>query len=332
MTAATGGPAPEGVAVRAGAEAGAGPGHVQAIALAALVTFLWSTSWVLIKFGLQDLDLAPLSFAGLRYALAAAVLLPLAWPGLVRAAPRSDGRGWLLRAAVLGVLLYAVAQGAQFAALDRLPAATVGLILASTPVVVALLSLRDADEGATRIQAVGVAVLAAGVVLYFGVAPVAASAVPALGIAAVGMVATALGARLGRELARDAIDAFGGALGLTAVTMGIGASVLLTAGVLLEGVPRLDAGAWMVLGWLALVNTAFAFTVWNHTMRRLTAVESSVLNDLMLIQIALLAWFFLDETLDAPRIAGLLLALGGVLLVQLGPILKAYRGRAAGRG
>jgi drug/metabolite transporter (DMT)-like permease len=46
-----------------------------AIAQALLVTFLWSTSWVLIKVGLSDLELPPLSFAGLRYLLAALILL-----------------------------------------------------------------------------------------------------------------------------------------------------------------------------------------------------------------------------------------------------------------
>ena len=44
-----------------------------------LVTFLWATSWILIKVGLNDLDLQPVSFAGLRYALAAAILAPLGW-------------------------------------------------------------------------------------------------------------------------------------------------------------------------------------------------------------------------------------------------------------
>jgi drug/metabolite transporter (DMT)-like permease len=66
-----------------------------------------------------------------------------------------------------------------------------------------------------------------------------------------------------------------------------------------------------------LVNTAFAFTLWNHTLKVLTAVESSVLNNTMLVQIALLAWLFLDESLDARQLAGLALATAGVLLVQL---------------
>ena len=49
--------------------------HALAVLQALFVTFLWSTSWVLIKIGLDDLDLKPLSFAGLRYALAALILL-----------------------------------------------------------------------------------------------------------------------------------------------------------------------------------------------------------------------------------------------------------------
>jgi len=34
---------------------------------ALFVTFLWSSSWVLIKFGLEEIP--PLTFAGLRYGL-----------------------------------------------------------------------------------------------------------------------------------------------------------------------------------------------------------------------------------------------------------------------
>ena len=41
---------------------------------ALFVTFLWSTSWVLIKIGLQDIP--ALTFAGLRYGLAFLCLLP----------------------------------------------------------------------------------------------------------------------------------------------------------------------------------------------------------------------------------------------------------------
>ena len=49
--------------------------HRKSVWLALLVTFLWSTSWVLIKFGLKGVP--PLTFAGLRYTLASLCLAPL---------------------------------------------------------------------------------------------------------------------------------------------------------------------------------------------------------------------------------------------------------------
>ena len=52
-------------------------------------------------------------------------------------------------------------------------------------------------------------------------------------------------------------------------------------------------------------------------MRTLTAVESSVINNTMLPQIAILAWVFLGESLDARQILGLLLVAVGTLIVQV---------------
>ena len=66
-----------------------------------------------------------------------------------------------------------------------------------------------------------------------------------------------------------------------------------------------------------MVNTALAFTLWNLTLRELSAVESSIINSTMLIQIAILAWIFLGERITWQEGAGLLLAGAGVLLVQL---------------
>ncbi|HUG49296.1 MAG TPA: DMT family transporter, partial [Candidatus Limnocylindria bacterium] len=92
---------------------------------------------------------------------------------------------------------------------------------------------------------------------------------------------------------------------------------------LLEGLPPLTGEAWLIIGWLAVVNTALAFTLWNQSLRTLTAVESSVINNLMLVQIAVLAWVILGETLSAVEIAGLALALAGILAVQLAPRWRA---------
>ena len=104
---------------------------------------------------------------------------------------------------------------------------------------------------------------------------------------------------------------------VTLVSMGFGASILLVVGLFLGSVPSLSWQNWMVILWLALINTAFAFTLWNQTLRILTAVESSVLNSTMLVQIPVLAIIFLGETLTIKGWIGLLIAGCGILLVQL---------------
>ena len=70
---------------------------------------------------------------------------------------------------------------------------------------------------------------------------------------------------------------------------------------------------------LAAVNSAFAYTLWNHTLRTLTAVESSIINNTMLFQIALLALVFLGERLTGRGVMGMVLAGLGTLIVQLRP-------------
>lgn len=99
--------------------------------------------------------------------------------------------------------------------------------------------------------------------------------------------------------------------------MGIGSLILLVVGATIQGFGQLGLRQWLIIGWLAIVNTAFAFTLWNNTLRTLTAVESSIINNMMLPQIAILAWLFLDEPLSSRQVIGLILVGAGMLIVQL---------------
>jgi len=99
--------------------------------------------------------------------------------------------------------------------------------------------------------------------------------------------------------------------------MGIGSVILLVTGIATQGLPMLSTTNWLIVGWLALANTAFAFTLWNHTLRTLSAMESSIINNTMLIQIPILAWLFLGEFVTGKEILALMIAGMGILLVQL---------------
>jgi len=141
-------------------------GHVRAVLQAVLVTVLWSSSWVLIKEGLNDIP--PLTFAGLRYVLAAAFLIPIAIHRSGLAAVRQITQhdwGYL---AIFGIVQYTLTQGAQFLSLAYLPATTASLLLAFTPALVALLGIVILQEQLTRIQWAGVIFFLAGALIYFG--------------------------------------------------------------------------------------------------------------------------------------------------------------------
>jgi drug/metabolite transporter (DMT)-like permease len=104
---------------------------------------------------------------------------------------------------------------------------------------------------------------------------------------------------------------------ITVISMGIGGIVLLIAGLLIQGLPSLSLSNWAIIIWLAVVNSAFAFTLYNHTLRTLSAMESSLINNTMMIQIPVLAWLFLNETPTGAEILGMILAGIGIVIVQL---------------
>jgi len=286
--------------------------HTRAVLQALFVTFLCSTSWVFIKLGLDEIP--ALTFAGLRYGLAFLLLLPLLFRAEVRRAiARLSGRQWALLVA-LGVVMYAVTQGAQFLALERLPAQTTSLLLSFSPVMVALLGVALLGERPAPLQGVGVLLFLVGALVFLYPASFPAGQVVGMVIAALGLLANAFAAVLGRYVNRSAAIP---ATAVTLISMGVGAVLLLAAGVGTQGLPVLSLRGWGIVAWLAVVNTAFAFTLWNVTLRRLTAMESSIVNNTMLIQIAMLAWVFLGESLGVRQVVGLALATVGTLVVQL---------------
>jgi drug/metabolite transporter (DMT)-like permease len=288
------------------------PSHLKSILLALFVTVLWSSSWVLVKLGLQDVP--PLTFAGLRYVWAFLLLLPATLLSPRRRCELRDmrRRDWL-RLALLGLIFYTAAQGLLFVALVYLHATTLSLLLNFTSVVVAVLGIVWLSETPTVLQWAGVFVFLLGAVIYFY--PLSVDE-PAVGLIVGGfvVVANAVSSLLGREINRTRSL---NPMTVTLVSMGVGSITLLALGILLQGLPRLDLRSWAIIGWLAVVNSALAFTLWNTTQRSLTATESSVINNTMLIQIAFLAWIFLDERLSVQEIGGLALAALGILFVQL---------------
>lgn len=292
--------------------ADSGRRHLVPRVQAVFVTFLWATSWVLIKVGLKDIP--AVSFAGLRYALAFLLLASVLLASPTRRAElRKLGTHDWLHLSLLGVVFYALTQGAQFVALASLPAVTLSLILSFSPAVVALLGATLLGEPLTHRQWVGTGLFMIGATIYFLPLKLSLQGM-GLAVAVVGLLANSGASLLGRAVNRRG-DL--GPLLVTVVSMGVGSLLLLVVGFISEGVPQLGLAAWGIVLWLAVVNTALAFTIWNHTLRTLTAIESTLINNTMLIQIAILAWIFLGEPITPREGVGLIVAVLGVVVVQL---------------
>ncbi len=215
---------------------------------------------------------------------------------------------------LLGIIFYTFTQGTQFLGLSLLPSVTVSLMLNFTPIIVAILGIVLLSEKPTHLQWFGITLFIVGIVTYFF--PISLIDNQALGllVMAIGVIANSISAILGRDINRNKNIS---PLVVTFISMGVGAIFLIAIGLSMDGLPEISLKTWMYLLWLAVVNTAFAFTLWNVTLRSLTAMESSIINGTMLIQIAILAWYFLDENISQQEGIGMVIAAIGAVFVQI---------------
>jgi drug/metabolite transporter (DMT)-like permease len=279
---------------------------------ALFVVFLWATSWVFIKIGLQDIP--ALTFAGIRYTLAFICLIPVVF--LTQGAKpllSVAKRDWI-HLLVLGLLLYSVTQGAIFLALAYLPAVTANLLWSFSSIIVAVMGIIWLAEKPSQFQWLGLGLAMLGAIIYFYPVILQTSQVFGVIVSLVGILANAGAGIFGRNLNRAGKIS---PLVVTFISMGFGSIALLVTGISVQGLPDLTIRSWAIIGWLAVVNTAFAFTVWNDTLRTLSAMESSIINGTMLIWIPILAIIFLGESITGKELIGLIVAGVGTLIVQL---------------
>lgn len=288
--------------------------RISAVLLALLVTFLWASSFILIKFGLEG-GVPPITFAGLRYTLAfLSLLLVVLFNQTHRSTIRSISPALWIRLILLGILFYTITQGANFISLSMLPVNTVSLIYNFGPFFIALVGGLISKEKPSLIQWLGVLLSIVGALVYF--LPLGKTIGETMGYVAalISVLAYAISSHLGRH-----VNLHSGLspIVVTTISMGVGGLLLLISGGFSQGFGRFNLTQWLIIGWLAISNTAFAFTMWNKSLRILTALEASMINNTILIQVAILSWLFLDETYKARQIIAILFVIAGMIIVQL---------------
>ncbi|MHA2424792.1 MAG: DMT family transporter [Candidatus Thorarchaeota archaeon] len=287
--------------------------HYRAVGIALFVTVLWASSWVIIKFGLEEIP--PLTFAGLRYVIAAILLMFIV---IGRNDSRHELRGasrkQIVTLAGYGLVFVTVTQAAQFVGLDLLPAISVSLLLNMTPLIVLILGVILLREVPTYGQIGWILIGIAGVLIYFYPLDLGALQIAGVIVVLIGVVSNAFSSIIGRAInkKRELTP-----LVITSVSMLFGSVVMLAAAVLLENAQTISSLSWFYIIWLSVVNTAFAFTLWNRAMQTLRAIDITLINGTMLPQIVILSIFFLGEIPTFLDWIGLVLIALSALIVQV---------------
>jgi len=284
-----------------------------AIVQALFVTVLWSSSFIVIKFGLEDIP--PLTYAGLRYSIASLILLALILAqSKMRDSVRGRSRRWWLMLVIYGCVYIAATQGTQFLGLYYLPAITFSLLLNLTPIIVLMLAIPWLSETPSRIETLLILLGIFGVLLYFYPLDFVGVSIIGLIIGLLSLLSNSVSSVLGRAInrAKDTPS-----LVVTGIMMSVGSFFLVVTALLTEPVSPLSITSWIYILWLAVANTALAFTLWNRSLRVLRAIDMTLINSTMMPQIVILSIIFLGEYPNLLDWIGLIILAISVSAVQI---------------
>ncbi|NYT37210.1 EamA family transporter [Allopusillimonas soli] len=275
--------------------------------LTAVAPAVWGSTYIVTTEFLPEFS--PMTVALLR-ALPAGLLLL----AVVRRLPRGI---WWLRAFVLGALNISIFLTLLFVSAYRLPGGVAATVASVQPLIVVFLA--SALLGApVRLLSVVAALVGMGGVALLVLAPDAA--LDPVGIAAglAGAACMALGNVLSRKWQPPV-----SMLAYTAWQLTAGGLLLIPVVAVFEPALPVPTTANLIgLGWLGLVGAALTYALWFRGLARL---ESSVVSSLLFLSpltAVLLGWVFLNQALNTPQIAGVLLVIGSIWLSR----------RATGRG
>lgn len=236
-----------------------------------------------------------------------------------RSSLKGRKKKWWISLFVYGAIYIAGTQGTQFLALNYLPAITFNLLLNMTPILVLILAIPWLKETPSPIEFIFVLISIIGVLIYFYPLDFVGVSILGMIIGIASLIFNSISSILGRAINRmkDAP-----ALIVTGVSMFVGSCLLLLFGFATEQYTPLSLTSWCYILWLAIINTALAFTIWNKAMQDLRAIDTTLINTTMMPQIVLLSIIFLDEFPDLVDWIGLFLLAIGITAVQ---VLQARR-------
>jgi drug/metabolite transporter (DMT)-like permease len=302
----------------------------RAWALFASVSLIWGMPYLFIKIAVDEIS--PSVVAWSRLAIAAAVLLPVAWK---LGALRGLGERWRI-IAIFAAVEMAIPWPLIGYGEVHVSSSLTAILIATVPLFVALLATRfDHAERPTPIRLVGMLIGLAGVVALVGI-DIGSHGDQLVGALAILFSAFlyAIGPMIVKRRLSD-VDP----LGPVAASLGV-ATLLITPFALADvpdSVPSADTLASVAV--LGLVCSALAFLFFFRLIAEIGPGRATVITYINPVVALALGVTILDESVTTGVVVGLLLILAGSWLSTdgrlppgLAGLAERVRGRAGARG
>jgi drug/metabolite transporter (DMT)-like permease len=297
------------------------------------MTLIWGTNYSIVKAAFDEID--PQAFNAIRMMIGSALFVAII-VGIRRVPSTSDAPAdgadaiasifhtparltrsdWLglIGLGIVGHLLY---QYLFIGGLARTSVANSSLMLAATPVVIALVSAVLGQDRVSPLHWAGAALSMAGIYVVVGHGASFDSHMligDAMMFGAVCCWAVyTIGAR--HLMMRHS------PVGVTGISMAIGTALyvpLVWNDVRAVDLLSVSAGAWLALIYSALFALCVAYTIWYAAVRQIGSARTSVYSNLVPLVAMVTAVVFLGEPLGPAKIAGAGAVLVGVALTRVG--------------
>lgn len=276
-----------------------------------LLCIIWGSTWLVIKIGYGGLG--PFNVAGVRFAVAAAIL-GVAMPMVGARWPR--GRSEWTLVMVVGVLLFVGDYGLIYWAEQYIDSGLTAILFGTFPLLtMAFAHIYIPGERLTRRTLAGGVAASLGVVALFGdrLNFEASKTWP---------MAAIVGAAACAAASNVAIKRHGGSMhsaALNASSMLIGAVLLLALSWWTGDGVRMppDARSWAAVGYLSIVGSVVAFLIYFSLLKTWKATTLSFFGVFTPAVALLLGALVLHERLTLWSLAGSVLILGGVSLTLI---------------
>jgi len=293
-----------------------------------MVMVFWAGNFIVVKGAIGILP--PVGFTFLRFALAAVSLLALLrWrEGAIRL-PRGD----VVQIALLGIVGFGCYQIIWSVALQTIPAGDSALLIATTPVITALLAVITGADAPNPIKLLGALVSFLGVAVVIGAGQGLDLGVSLLGdlLTLVAAVCWAVYTVFGAGILRRHSP-------LVATTWAIVAGTLFMAPVGLAQLATVDLAVIgppviLAVAYAGIVAAGFSNVIVFNGLKLLGPTRVSALQSLVPAIAVVLAAIFLGEAIRPVQVAGGMVILAGVALLRRGawphgPAMRAPRSPA----